>query len=289
MACVWKVLPLTITVGVQLLAQGPSLEQVCQAELAFARLTDQQGIRTGFLTWLMDDARVFTPRMVSAKAQYGPEPGDPGLLAWYPEAMGLAASGDLAWSFGPWTYSAKRGEAILVNGHFLSIWRRLEGGWKVVADIGVPHAAPAQPSAAFVPVIAGSAARAGTPKGADPTRTLRQLEADLSADWGRRGGRALMPHLAAEARVLRPRLFPQRPGVELGQLLEADRPGATWQPALLQVASSGDLAWTCGESRPDDRGRTASFMRIWTQEATTWKVLFDVRLPHPAPAPVPPQ
>jgi hypothetical protein len=272
-----------LATGAALLAQTPSLEPVHQAELAFARLAGQQGIRTAFRTWLTDDAYVFTPRMVSAKVQYGPEPGDPGYLAWYPEAMGLAASGDLAWSLGPWTYAVKKGEAILVNGHFLSIWRKIEGRWKVVADIGVPHAAPERPIPAFI--VEGTVSTIGKPAVANSEAlpALRKLEGDLSKAWAAKGGSSLTPLLAKEARLLRPRCLPLRQEGDINKALEADRPGSTWEPARLQVASSGDLAWTCGETGPDDRGRTASFLRIWTLEAGAWKVLFDVRLPHPAP------
>ncbi|WLT33297.1 nuclear transport factor 2 family protein [Geothrix sp. PMB-07] len=265
--------------------QAAALEPVLRAELAFAKQAEDQGIRAAFLAWLKPDARVFTPRMVSAEAQYGPEPGDPGHLAWYPEAMGVAASGDLAWSLGPWTYAAKKGGPVLVNGHFLSVWRKqADGLWKVVADIGVPHGAPKEAIARFVvssPDL-GAGSTASHP-GPDPSAVLTRLESDLSAAWAMKGGLALEPMLAKEGRVLRPRAFPLKATAEIRPALEADRPGPTWKPALLQVAASGDLGWACGESAPDDQGRSASFLRIWSLEAGTWKVLFDVRLPHPPP------
>ena len=275
-------LPWALLVGVQLLAQAPAIEPVLQAERAFARLAEEKGIRRAFLAWLTEDARVFTPRMVLAKAQYGPEPGDPGHLVWVPEAMGIAASGDLAWSFGPWTYAVKQGEAVLVHGHFLSVWQKVEGRWKVVADIGVPHAAPLRPTEPFVAGGTSASAWNSTAKIADATPVLRKLETQLSAAWGEKGGLALVPELAKEARVLRPRLLPLHQEGEIRKALEADRPGPTWEPAHIQVAASGDLGWTCGETGPDEQGAAASFLRIWILQAGAWKVLFDVRLPLPA-------
>lgn len=269
--------------GLPAWTQGAALDSVLRAELAFARQADEQGIRAAFLAWLKPDARVFTPKMVTAEAQYGPEPGDPGHLAWYPEAMGIAASGDLAWSLGPWTYAAKKGGPTLVNGHFLSVWRKqADGLWKVVADIGVPHGAPKEAVPRFA--VSGLAGPAGSAKAADASSLLARREADLSAAWAVRGGLALEPLLAKEGRVLRPRAYPLKTAAETRSALEADRPGCAWKPALLQASASGDLGWACGESEPDDRGRTASFLRIWTLEAGAWKVLFDVRLPHPPPA-----
>jgi len=264
-------------------AQAPALEPVLRAELAFARLADEKGIRTAFLTWLTEDASVFSPRMTTRKEQYGPEPGDPGHLVWYPEAMGLAASGDLAWSLGPWTYAVKKGGPVLVHGHFLSVWRKqATGGWKAVADIGVPHAAPEHPVEPFAIWDAAPMKRIPRPKGPDTTPMLQQKETDLAGAWAGKGGLALLPELAKEARVLRPRQMPLREPADIRKALEVDRPGSRWEPARIQVAASGDLAWTCGESGPDDRGATASFLRIWILEGSDWKVLFDVRLPHPA-------
>lgn len=276
------ILSWTLLASAPLLAQAPALEPVLRAELAFARLADQQGIRTAFRTWLTEDARVFTPRMTSAKEHYGPDPGDPGQLAWYPEAMGISHSGDLAWSFGPWTYALKKGQNPLVQGHFLSIWRQQSTGrWRVEADIGIPHAASDQAIEPFAIWDAIPVAGKPSPKVPDATPLLRQMEARLSATWSERGGLALLPDLAADARVLRPRVAPARRGLEIQKVLEADLPGSSWEPDRIRVAPSGDLAWTCGEAGPDERGTTASFLRIWTLESGVWKVLFDVRLPHP--------
>ncbi len=264
-------------------AQVPGLESVHQAELAFARQASQAGIRAAFLAWLAEDARVFTPRMTTVQEAYGAAPGDSGHLVWFPEAMGMAASRDLAWSFGPWTYAAGPGTPALAHGHFLSVWQRqATGSWKVVADIGVPHAAPDKPIEPFAAPAEATlrpALCAADPQGRG--RALRQAEGALAVARGERGGPGLVPWLARDARVLRPGSPPARGEGAIGALLARDPPGTRWEPARLQVAPSGDLAWTCGETPASARGAAASFLRVWIQEAGVWKVLFDVRLPHP--------
>jgi hypothetical protein len=182
MASIRAILPWILLAGGSLVARAPAIEPVLQAELAFARLADQKGIRTAFLAWMTEDARVFSPRMTSAQAQYSPEPGDPGHLVWYPEAMGMARSGDLAWSFGPWTYAVKKGEAILVNGHYLSLWRRQSSGiWRAEADIGIPHAAPERPIAPFAPWDASSASKNRVPP--DPRPYPCSAKRKLTFRW----------------------------------------------------------------------------------------------------------
>lgn len=132
-----------ILVGGSLLgANAPAPDAVLRAELAFARMAEDRGIRVAFRSWLAEDSVVFTPRMVPGQDHYGQQPGDPGCLAWYPEAQGMSASGDLAWSFGPWTYRPAKGEAVRAQGHFLSLWRKQpDGRWKVQADVRLPHPA----------------------------------------------------------------------------------------------------------------------------------------------------
>ena len=285
MRTVCRCLSIACLAALPLTAQNPAPDGVLQAELAFARLADEKGIRTAFLAWLTDDASVFTPRMNTARAQYGPEPGDPGHLAWYPEAMGISGSGELAWSFGPWAYAVKKGEKTLVNGHFLSLWRRqADNRWKVEADIGIPHAAPGRTFDPFATWEVPSTNGNPPGKGVDVAPLIRQKETELAAAWIERGGLALLPCLAKGARILRPGSLPAQASVEIQNLLERDHSGSGWAPNRVQVAKSGDLAWTCGESGPDDHGSKASFLRIWTLEDGSWRVLFDVRLPLPAPS-----
>ena len=52
-----KLVPWALVAGVSMLAQVPALEPVLRAELAFARLAEQKGIRTAFLTCLSGGQR----------------------------------------------------------------------------------------------------------------------------------------------------------------------------------------------------------------------------------------
>lgn len=283
MSAAWSCTVLVLSLGTGLWGHMPASEAVRQAELAFAKQGSEQGIRRAFLAWLKPGAKVFTPQAKTALAVYGPEPGDSGWLQWYPEANGMASSGDLAWSMGPWTYAVKRGDAPIVHGHFLSMWQKQPGGaWRVVADIGVPHAVPEAP----IPVMASVTAMPIAPPAVPPDRaldSLRQAEARLTAAWSQSGGVALKPFLGREAQVYRPRHLPLRAEEELEKLLLLELPCAHAQPDVVQVAGSGDLGWTCGETPADAQGRRASFLRVWVREGETWLVRFDVRLPHPPP------
>lgn len=60
-------------------------------------------------------------------------------IDWESSSLTVAESGDLAWERGSWTFdpdgSAPAPEA---SGAFVTVYAKVDGEWKVVADIGVP-------------------------------------------------------------------------------------------------------------------------------------------------------
>jgi ketosteroid isomerase-like protein len=57
-------------------------------------------------------------------------------LTWKLEGVAVAASGDIAYSFGPWQETRMRdGELRTGSGYYLAVWKKQpDGTWKVVAD-----------------------------------------------------------------------------------------------------------------------------------------------------------
>ena len=57
-------------------------------------------------------------------------------LTWRLEGVAVAASGDLAYSFGPWQETRMRnGELRTGTGYYLAVWKKqLDGTWKVLLD-----------------------------------------------------------------------------------------------------------------------------------------------------------
>ena len=270
-------LPFAVLTGLFLVAQPAPLEAVRQAESAFARLAESAGIQPAFATWLLPDANVFLPRMTTARAHYGAGTAHPGLLRWEPEAMGLAASGELAWSTGPWTFAPKAGAPVVARGHFVSVWRQVPGqGWRVVADIGVPHGdpGPLPPFTALAPVKQEGGAGSGL-------GDLQAQEAELARAWRSQGGAALLPRLGPGAWVFRPGRLPLRNRAAWEPVLTGEGNGSPWVPSRVELAASGDLGWACGEAPAEGAKAGFSFLRVWAREGGVWRVLADVRLPHP--------
>jgi ketosteroid isomerase-like protein len=127
-------------------AHGPepaAVASVLQADRDFAARAAGAGLRAAFVEYAAPDAMLF-------RAGVGPIRGaaaigesfagtDEARLEWSPEAAEAAASGELAYTWGWYTFSAG-GQSS--TGNYVSIWRRIDGRWRYVVDLGVPAPRP---------------------------------------------------------------------------------------------------------------------------------------------------
>lgn len=123
-----------------LMPTGP-FQTLIDAENEFAATSMEVGPQKAFLTFLADEGVLFRPKPVNGKA-YTAENPFPGQLFWRPRWGGIATSGDLGWTTGPWEYTAQaEGKTQHAYGHYLSVWRKnRKGKWEVVIDGGNRHA-----------------------------------------------------------------------------------------------------------------------------------------------------
>lgn len=132
--------------GTSIVHAGP-VEEVLAADRAFAAMAKAKGARTAFTEYA-------DPQAIMFRAGVGPVKGteaigrvfeEPAAATpeWEPEAAEVAASGDLAYSWGAFTWSPVPGGPLAgkpaATGYYVSIWRRQpDGRWKWVVDVGVP-------------------------------------------------------------------------------------------------------------------------------------------------------
>ncbi len=63
-------------------------------------------------------------------------------LTWSTDAVQVSSAGDMAWERGSWTYDPDgEGEAAAMNGEYVTVYKKVDGAWKVASDIGVTHQA----------------------------------------------------------------------------------------------------------------------------------------------------
>ncbi|HLF63550.1 MAG TPA: nuclear transport factor 2 family protein [Saprospiraceae bacterium] len=120
-----------------------SLEQeVIVAENAFAAMAAKDGVPAAFMHFAADDVVMHRgKRLIRGKEEmkeyFVSQPFTELKLSWKPSFASVASGGDLAYTYGPYTFSAKdsSGAMITDTGYFHTVWRRQpDGQWKFVWD-----------------------------------------------------------------------------------------------------------------------------------------------------------
>jgi len=107
-------------------------------------------------------------------------------LAWEPEEAVVAASGDLAYTVGAYTLTARAedGSESVTPGRYLSVWTREgDGPWRVAADGSLVEDA-ARALAAILERRSGTGPGAAVTAAWRPVRTLVAASGELAVDLG---------------------------------------------------------------------------------------------------------
>lgn len=117
-------------------------QEIIQTEAAFEQHAAQHGLAEAFYTYA-DESAVLHRRdsLVSGKAAILEFYKHSNLrnisLKWTPQFVDVARSGDLAYSYGPYSFNAtdSTGKVISSKGIFHTVWKRQkDGSWKYVWD-----------------------------------------------------------------------------------------------------------------------------------------------------------
>jgi ketosteroid isomerase-like protein len=257
------------------------------AELAFARTSEQKGMRKAFLTYLAEDSVIFRPRPVAGKQWFVEHTSVSGHLNWQPTYAEVASSGDLGFSTGPYTFQGGTAEgdkkATVRHGHFVSVWEKQIEGWRVVVDHGIPHNKTRGKEKLEARVREGE--QMGTLEEAIPALSeidkkfanvssmeqLQELYSEHGAD-DLRIYRRNVPPIAGKDKSLK--ALPKLSVMTSGELEGAG------------LSRHGDLAYsygmgTMGQIDKDKRSE-ATFLRLWRNEGgQNWKLMLDLLMPLP--------
>ena len=157
---------------------------------------------------------------------------DAGALEWGPEFVDISATGDLGFTFGP--YTAKNNDGLAVGwGEYVSMWQRQpDGTLRVALDVGIssPEPDPGDDDT-HLPAPALPAAR----------RVVDTIaEAAVLMDLDRQGTAALSEtgHATSQTRVFRNGSRSHARSVARDSIPPSPE---SWEPAGGAVAESGDL------------------------------------------------
>lgn len=262
---------------------APAPDDIVAAERAFAADGYARGVKLSFLAYSAPDAVIFGPAPENAHESLKASP-DQNLaeprphLIWWPLYAGIARSGDLGFTTGPYAIDEDR------RGHYFTIWKKQpDGAWKWVLDAGVGADATnevAQGTA--VAFLETSREKSASPSGA--MSEVAALEAALSQAATDEVSSAYEPYLDDDSRLHSSGPPPAKKAEDRAAAFAA-RPRSI-EFALIGGGASeaGDLVWTYGEGRYSDNGaaRSGHYVRIWQKRRAGWRLVFDEFLPPPA-------
>ncbi len=168
---------------------------VVAAERAFAAEGAQRGWAAAFRANSAPDAIMLNPDPVNAHESLAKIQGDgETTLDWRPAYAGIALSGDLGFTTGPFLIRGREG----VVGHYFTVWRlQPDGRWKWIFDAGT-DVVDTSPVAADIVVPQLPVADRGVGSAAQAITEVKALEVRHAV------APALVPLLAPDARVHRP-------------------------------------------------------------------------------------
>ena len=262
-------------------ARPARVSEVVEAERAFARAAQSDGVNAAFLRYSAPEAIVFQPDPVSAKKSLAAHPIPPVSLNWWPAYAGIAASGDLGFTTGPFVAGAGERKG---HGWYFTVWRRQrDGSWRWVLD----HGPPTREAAPFAADAQVSVLPPGRPS-ASGLGSLRAAEGHLAAAIALDARTAFPRFLAADGRLMRVGPQPAVGAQAWAPILAAGPERIETAPLGGEVSEAGDLAYTYGTARWEAAGVPVHghYVRIWQRRDDGWKLVVDnmIAIPPPPPA-----
>ncbi len=116
--------------------------EIFEAEKAFAQLVKEKGIKAGFLAYAAENAVLQRDgKLIQGKeamrAFFDRQTLENVTLEWQPDFVDVAASGDLAYTYGRYSLRSvdANGQAVRTEGIFHTVWKRQPNGeWRYVWD-----------------------------------------------------------------------------------------------------------------------------------------------------------
>jgi ketosteroid isomerase-like protein len=270
-----------------------TLEDLFNAERAFARDATERGIRAAFLDHFAADGVDFRPGpgVMRERALARPAPADPLalLLDWSPQAGAVARSGDLGFTTGPYALSNQRDRnAPTSYGYFFSVWKRENGRWRVAADAGIgTPAAPPPETAASSSAAQGSASLGSVPGfdrgGTDALRAIEREARSLDPDPAAAGAASYFDLLDNSVRILREGSYVLLGADAARKALAARGRRILWTQAGVGVSAGNDFGYSYGRyTRLAGASEEAAgyYVHVWQRNrAGEWRITAEVQLP----------
>jgi ketosteroid isomerase-like protein len=275
-----------------------ALQSMVDTERAFAKMSEEQGIRPSFMAFIADDGILFRPGAVKGKQWMIDHPLPASqkrpLLSWQPTFADISLAGDMGYTTGPWQYKADIQDAQPVGwGNFLTVWKRQpDSSWKFVIDLGISNPRPDKVAPPFQ-----SPHTRGRRRGGDlrlvklDTTALLDSDRAFSLDSAALGAqKAFQTYAASEVRLFRNNKQPIIGKASAAAELPAEVFEWTWTPDFADVSRPADIGYSYGTyqivkkdvtKKTTEKVESGNYYRIWKYDSSRlqghkWMVVADL-------------
>jgi len=285
---VFLFLPITMF-GQKSSESSSPLKEMVATEQAFSKTAEVKNARDAFMEFIADDGLLFRPRAVNGKKWMNEHPVPPSdkrpLLAWQPAFAGIADSGDLGFTTGPWEFKEDIKDAKPAGyGHFVTLWKKQnDGSWKFVVDLGISHPQSGGPLTIWQPENQTKPKSNKTVDVTKATSVLIERDRSYATEASKSHSTAFLNYAATDARLYLPDKLPF-----IGRELSAGvlpKSGIKYDAISGDVSHSGDLGYThgtyekLGAEDPTKIVERGNYVRIWKKQNGNWQIVLDVTNP----------
>lgn len=261
-------------------AEPPAAASLATAEFAFAARSVATDMKQAFLSVLADDGILFRPGPVNGREVMEKNPAPAIELNWRPAFVHVSADGELGLSTGPARILFKADPQRAPHyTHFLSIWEKRAGVWKLRVDVGIDHEEPFLADA-WLELSQGS--------GKGPGLAVLKAAEQRFNDRARESGyvAALAELGDANIRVYRTPLKPMIGQPALAAQKAAPQflqKGAVGEVLQQGIAGSGDLGWSIVRlaAAEGPAPTVAHALRVWRAVGNEFRVIADLQYDLP--------
>lgn len=259
---------LLCTASIGVIAQA-DVNEVINAEKSFAAYALQHNSRDAFMMFLdsANSVEFKDGEVLKSYNTWSTRKPDSSKLMWQPAYAGIAKSGDIGFTTGPWQYKKSAGEAVSAAGSFATVWRKTaKGEWKYLVDIGVDGPSSAD-AASEIKKWTGSYTNLAAADALTIDRKFIQQYESLHND--------------AFKTVVTENTWFILTGSQPLQGAQSILTSLNTIPAGLQFIQTGggesdadDIAWVYGTVR--NKAAITNYLRIWQKTADGFKLLLQV-------------
>lgn len=127
-------------------ALSPAVLELLQLDLKFSEATAKGGGRA-FAEWFASDALTLNNKQapvmgktrIAASASWDPKEYQ---LSWQPMGAQIGPSGDMGFTWGHYEGKSKdkQGQPVVLSGRYITVWKKVDGKWKVALDASAEDA-----------------------------------------------------------------------------------------------------------------------------------------------------